>query len=686
MNTTIIFKKNLQQIQGDKTIIVNEGGQHSSKTYSILQLIVFLASTEKNKLFTIVGESIPFLKVGAMRQFVEILQNEGIYDDDKWNATDRIYKLGTNIIEFKAYDSPSKALGAKRSYLFINEVINIPFDTYQNLEGRTDICTFIDYNPSHEFYVHTKILGKDNVGYVHSTFLDNPYLPIKVIETIKRYKEYDQNRWRVMGEGLLGSNDGLVFQNWNIVDDFEQDEKTIYGLDFGFTNDPTTCIGVYKQNGELYIDEIFYGMGLTNSDISTHLEQNDLKKRFDIIYADSAEPKSIDELSKRGWNIKPSVKGPDSIQKGIDNIKQYKLNISKRSINLIKELRGYQWMKDRDGKLLNKPSGPDHCFDKYTIVNTSYGYNYISNIKEGEYVLTSNGFKRVMSSWCSGEKDIYNYKINNIELKCTNNHKIKIKEGWKEIQNLQIGNVIYQHKNLTVKFTQNMSVKNIIQTILQEYMLIHGNIITEKYQKDIIYIIKMVIEKIIELKILNVKNVTHIYLNTLKNIMKKIKNSLNRIWINKDILPKNGMEVEKVSNGIGNMRLKLTSAISYMVNLYVNIVVKKQIREILKKDSVQKNVNLDIEENQELITSLVNANIVENHLSKINTLNVNFVQEVAVTKLSNNYIGYIDVYDLQIDEEHEFIANGLIVHNCLDALRYSVISMENTKKPTVIRF
>ena len=371
MDTTVVFKKNLDAFNKKKTVIVNEGGQHSSKTYSILQLIVFLSQITKNKLYTIVGESIPFLKVGAMRQFLEILLNEKIFEDENWNQTERLYKMGTNLIEFKAYDSPTKALGAKRHFLFVNEAINIPYETYINLEGRTDNCTWLDYNPSFPFWVHEKVLNRSDSALIHSTYKDNPNLPQKIIDTIERYKEYDPMRWRVMGQGLMGSNEGLIFQNWGICDIYPESEKKFYGLDFGFTNDPSACVSVFKQGGELYVDEVFYGIGMTNKDIGDALMINGLKLRSDQLFADCAEPKSIDELYKRGWNVKPVSKGQDSIMKGIDLLKQYRINVSKRSINLIKELRSYQWLKDKDGKRINKPGGPDHCLDALRYAMTS---------------------------------------------------------------------------------------------------------------------------------------------------------------------------------------------------------------------------------------------------------------------------------------------------------------------------
>ncbi len=379
MLTTTVFDKTLKPFQEGKTIIISEGGQSSSKTYSILQIIIFLARFTKGKIYTIVAESMPFLKVGAIRQFVEILTNENLFVQSDMNLGNLTYKIGTNIIEFKAYDQPSKAVGAKRDYLFINEAINVPYETFINLESRTNVCTWLDYNPSFEFWAHTKLLNanREDVAYVHSTYLDNQYLPQKIIDTIERYKEYDPNRYRVMGLGLIGTNEGQVFTNWSIVDNFENIDKskTVFGVDFGFTNDPSTCISVFKQDNELWVDELFYEIGMTNLDISNRFRAEEIG-RGDEIFADSAEPKSIDEIHKRGWNIKPVRKGPDSVLQGIDVIKQYKLNISRRSVNLIRELRQYMWLKDMNGKYINKPGGPDHTIDamRYAIT-MKYGQN-----------------------------------------------------------------------------------------------------------------------------------------------------------------------------------------------------------------------------------------------------------------------------------------------------------------------
>jgi len=387
LNTTKVFKKNLQLINEGKKIIVNSGGQHSSKTYSIIQLIIFLAQIVENKIFTIAAESIPFLKVGAMRQFLEIMQENNLFDENCWNMTERIYRMSSNVIEFKGYDTPSKALGAKRDYLFMNECINMDFDTFQNLEGRTNEITFLDFNPSYEFWVHEQLLNESknrtDVGFVHSTYMDNPYIPKKIIDTIEGYQFNDPDRWKIMGLGMLGNKEGLVFKQFTIIDDFYTiTGTTSFGLDFGYTNDQTALVGGIKMGNKLYIDELIYQVGLTNSDISNLMEQNDLRKHYHEIFADSSEPKSIQELKNRGWRIKGCYKGKDSVVKGIDTLQQYQLIVSSRSVNLIKELRQYQWLKDKNGKPTNKPSGIDHAIDALRyLVTMKYNIGKVGTFK-----------------------------------------------------------------------------------------------------------------------------------------------------------------------------------------------------------------------------------------------------------------------------------------------------------------
>ena len=326
-------------------------------------------SSVQNKTFSIVSESMPHLSKGAMFDFFKILEKDNLYDRESHNISNHTYKIGTNLLQFFSVEDESKVRGPRRDFLFINECNNIRFETFKQLNMRTLFTTFLDFNPVAEFWVHKFILGQPKVAFVKSTYLDNlEFTPTKVIDEIERMKNLDPNWYRVYGLGEIGSLEGLVFHNFEVLDFDLENEKRYFGLDWGFTNDPTCLLSVIEKDKTLFVDEIFYRQGLTNADISHLMEQSGLRKRYDIIYCDSAEPKSIEELSRFGWIAKPSLKGPDSVLKGIDNLKTFNIVISKRSLNLIKEMRNYQWQKDKDGRLINRPIGIDHAIDALRYV------------------------------------------------------------------------------------------------------------------------------------------------------------------------------------------------------------------------------------------------------------------------------------------------------------------------------
>ena len=363
MTTTKVFDNNLRALINGKNLIINQGGSSSSKTYSILQLIIYMMyhPTVENKTFSIVSESYPHLQKGAMFDFFNILKKDNIYNSDNHNISQSTYKINTNILQFFSVEDESKVRGPRRDFLFVNEANNIKFDTFRQLNMRTLCTTFIDFNPVAEFWAH-QLLGQPNVEYIHSTYKDNRFTPQKVVDEIERLKDIDPNWYRIYALGEIGSTEGLVFNNFTI-DNFELSDKKYFGLDFGFTNDPTCLVSVFKKGDTLYVDELFYQTNLTNQDISNMFIQVGLRKSSDIIYCDSAEPKSIEELHRLGWIVKPSIKGPDSITTGINTLKQHKIVISKRSLNLIKEMRNYSWMKDKNNQYINKPIGIDHAID-----------------------------------------------------------------------------------------------------------------------------------------------------------------------------------------------------------------------------------------------------------------------------------------------------------------------------------
>ncbi len=356
-------------------IVVNQGGTSSGKTYAILQVLMLYAVAQQRKVITVVGQDIPNLKSGALRDALKITDESDTIKNAilSYNKSERVFQFRNgSIIEFRSYADPQDAKSGKRDYLFINEANGISWDIYQELSLRTKTRVYIDYNPNAEFWVHDRLLGKKNVKLIISDHRHNPFLNFEMRQKIESIKNEDIELWKVYARGLTGKISGLVLNNWHLCDDIPPRAKLVaIGLDFGFTNDETGCLAVFKQNGELWVDELFYETGLTNPDIANQLSSIGLSKNA-LIVADSAEPKSIEELRRLGWNIVPAKKGADSINISIDILKRYKLNISRRSINLRRELARYKWKTDLAGRTLNEPIDRwNHLIDplRYVALN-----------------------------------------------------------------------------------------------------------------------------------------------------------------------------------------------------------------------------------------------------------------------------------------------------------------------------
>ncbi|MEO7216269.1 terminase large subunit [Mucilaginibacter sp.] len=354
MQATALFKHNYN---ATAQVIVNQGGTSSGKTYSILQCLFTLAVTDK-LVITVVGQDIPNLKAGALRDAIEIHNASPVFQRStkSFNKTDRVYEFHNgSIIEFKSYSDAQDTKAGKRDYLFINEANGIAWDIYTELALRTRKRVFIDYNPNTAFWVHEKLLGKPEVELIISDHRHNPFVDEAMRQKIEALKNEDLELWKVYARGLTGKITGLVFNNWHVCEHIPEGAKLIAaGLDFGFTNDETGCLLLYKQNGELWADEAIYQTGLTNTDISRKLKDANISKNTEII-ADSAEPKSIEELKRLGWYVSGAKKGADSITNSIDILKRYKINVTRNSTNLRKELARYKWKTDNDGKTINQP-------------------------------------------------------------------------------------------------------------------------------------------------------------------------------------------------------------------------------------------------------------------------------------------------------------------------------------------
>lgn len=383
MKATRVFNYNLEAYNNNKRVIVNKGSTRSSKTWSILQLLYFIAEAAHSPLLiSVVSESMPHLKKGCIRDFENMLKSEGKWDPYSWNSTDKMYRINDACIEFFSADQPGKVHGPARDILYINECINIPYETYRQLAIRTTQTIFLDFNPCFSFWVDEKVLIRPESLLIHSTYRDNQYLTEAQINEIES-NQTDKEWWKVYGLGETGSQLGLIMQNWDIVDQMPLEYKKRWiGIDFGFTNDPTVIVDIRLSNGELWIDELLYGTGYDNLQISAFLSQSGLLRSTAII-ADSAEPKSIHEIRSHGWLVEPAVKGADSIRIGLSVLNRYRKHLTARSVNIINEYRNYRWQTDINGNALNMPIDKfNHSIDaqRYValnkLVNKSSGLDY----------------------------------------------------------------------------------------------------------------------------------------------------------------------------------------------------------------------------------------------------------------------------------------------------------------------
>lgn len=351
-----------------KRIKAIQGGTSASKTVSILLVLIALAQSDtKPTLTSVVSESLPHLKRGAIRDFLAILKEHGYYDEARWNRSDFIYTFETGSqIEFFSADQPDKLRGARRERLYLNECNNIHFDAFEQLEVRTRENVWLDWNPSAEFWFYTEVLGKrDDVDHIIVTYLDNEALDPQTIASIEQRKNRPE-WWKVYGLGQLGEIEGRIYTGWQLIDDIPHEARLkAIGLDFGYTNDPTAAIAIYEYNGGYIFDEVLYRKGMSNKLIADALGAMERT----LVIADSAEPKSIDEIKSYGINILPASKGPGSVNQGIAYIQDQKCSITKRSTNTLKEYRNYLWLRDRSGKVTNSPIG----YDDHAMAAIRYG-------------------------------------------------------------------------------------------------------------------------------------------------------------------------------------------------------------------------------------------------------------------------------------------------------------------------
>ena len=355
---------------------VVQGGTSAGKTFGILPILIDYATKNAKSEISVVSETIPHLRRGAIKDFLKIMDWTGRYIDTNWNRTLLTYTFANgSFIEFFSADQEAKLRGARRNILYVNEANNLSFEAYHQLSIRTSHHIWLDFNPTAEFWVHTEVLKEEDSELIILNYKDNETLSESIIKDIESAKEkaktsaYWENWYKVYGLGELGAVQGTIFSNWSTIDTIPNDARLLgIGLDFGYSVDPTACIGIYKYNDSYILHELIYQKELSNKNIFDMIRNEPT-----MVICDSAEPKSIAELQSYGLKCMGALKGKDSILHGIQLIQQQSLLITKHSTNLIKELRGYVWATDRD----NKPTGNPVEINNHLMDAMRYGFTHI---------------------------------------------------------------------------------------------------------------------------------------------------------------------------------------------------------------------------------------------------------------------------------------------------------------------
>lgn len=347
--------------ESKKKYVINQGSSRSGKTYSILQIIIEWCYLHQNShsVISIVRKTLPALKGSAYRDFLEILQKCGWYDECHHNKTDLTYNLFNNLIEFISVDQPQKIRGRKRTICFINECNELNYEDFFQLDIRTTFKMILDYNPSDfDGWFYDLSENKETSDFFITTYLDNPHLEKELVEKIEALQEADKNYWTVFGLGQRGVPQDLVFNHWKYCERLPEGE-TFYGLDFGYNN-PSALVKVCFKENSIFAEELLYKTKLTTTDLIEQLKCLNIEK-YDEIFCDSAEPKTREELYRAGFNAKISNK---EVYAGIQAIKSYPLYVTRNSISLVSELKSYKWKLDKDNKPLDEPvKFKDHIID-----------------------------------------------------------------------------------------------------------------------------------------------------------------------------------------------------------------------------------------------------------------------------------------------------------------------------------
>lgn len=734
------------------TTVSEQGSSRSGKTFNTtIWLIVFLMM-HPGLLLSVVRKTLPALKGSVLRDFKENLLNMGIWNDKAFNKSELIYTFPNGSqIEFFSTDDEQKIRGRKRHILYANEANELAEIEWQQLKMRTTMFSIMDYNPSfsEEHWINAVNADPRTYHFI-TTYKDNPFLEQTVIDEIESLKYKNKTLWQVYGLGLRAIVEGLIFKHFDIVDEVPEyaKKKRWRGVDFGYSNDETAIVDVYPYQDILYLDEICYRTEMLTSDIVQVLKAND--PLVETI-SESADPRLVQEIYRAGINIHPVHKFPGSIEAGITKMLEYKLVVTKRSINLIKELRNYTYAQDKEGKWLNKPIDAfNHCFTGDTLITTNKGDVPIKDIKKGDIILTSSGWQSANKLFANGYKKVLDVTLVflnfRVTIKATPEHLFKTTNGWKKLEHLTKGDVLFALSNSkgndipTQKYARTIakSEDNIIRyseiytnhfmglshkepltmpkteimpmsplkTLQQNasaeenvriepslmgklitcirtrsitlkatkgFMSRSGSSITEKFLSAAKFITKTLIRRIMIFQTLNASR--------LKNTKRDIENGQvfeGEAKVNSSTLKqsekklKSGTKAKKAGNGIMNTESKPFSK-KRPSSLNAKSAEKNTIQHSTEHDSVQISAGQSTAGSQELIMKSDCASAVEENLQLTSIQNPPFAQPLVLQDIIVNREETQQVYDIEVNNTHEYFANGVLVHNCTDAIRYVVI-------------
>lgn len=650
----VYLAKNYMRVKAAKeagfTTCSLQGSSRSGKTYAIVQLLCVWCHDIAKTTVSIIRAGMPSIKRTVYRDFRDVMIAFGWWDDKCMNKSEFVYAFPNGSwIEFFSTDNEQKVRGSKRKILFVNEANELSFIEWQQLQMRTTEFSIIDYNPSFsEDHWINQVNEEKSTYWFISTYKDNPFLEPKVIAEIESLKWKNPSLWRIYGLGLRAIVEGLIFENV-VIDDYvpiQARRHRYIGMDFGYANDSTAIVEVMLYGNNIYLNEVCYKTHMLTDEIIATLK--DIEGRPEII-SESADPRLVDEIYNAGLDIKPVKKFAGSINAGIMKMQQYKIHVTSKSLNLRKEFNNYTWRQDKEGKWLNEPIDMwNHCFTGDTLILTEGGLKRIDSIQIGDNVMTSKGYRKVTHLFTQGCRlvRVVRFDFGNfaIEIQATPEHKFKTKKGWKELQKLTTSDTIYLSKSLIERNITFIMEKDISHEVHIDCTETYGSSIMELSQRDFTSIIKMKTLKIIALRTLNWSKVE-----------------------------KNSIIQQKEENGTDHKGLK-SSEIGQKKNTLVSVVeVNSAKKHSVSQNSVQIDAKANGEEIKDLITNKEYASTVVRPSLQTNIAKNDFVVEFVAKNISTLKEYEQPTYDIEVEDMHEFFANGILVHNCIDATRYVIL-------------